>query len=270
MSATGAGADEPIERFLDEVMAAGRGLPPRELRTLLAETEAHLRDDAARRGADGIDPHAAATAAVAAFGPADALTRAERHRVRVPLPAVAASTLWSAVLLAGIGAVAVGLSGVVAAVLRVAGGARFVVDVAPGQRLSASDCARWLGQHPGAGSCHAAAVADWIGEVVWYRLAAGVLGVALLASWALARRVRPGAGRLLPPTVRDTVAVTAFAGATVYSLGRGVDLGVVASGNGSGQWYSAGLVAAVGAAWFGVRLVRRLRVPGAAEPLPAG
>ena len=70
MSATDAGADEPIERFLDEVVAAGRGLPPRELRTLLAETEAHLRDDAARRGADGTDPHAAATAAVAAFGPA--------------------------------------------------------------------------------------------------------------------------------------------------------------------------------------------------------
>lgn len=270
MRSARAGADEPIERFLDEVLTAGRGLPARDLRALLAETEAHLRDDAEQRRAGGTDPYAAAVAAVAAFGPADALTRAERHRVRVPLPVLAGSTLSTAVLLAGVGAVAVGVSGLVAAVLRVAGGTRFVVDVAPGQQLSAADCARWLGQQPGAPSCHAAAVADWIGEVIWYRVAAGVLGLALLVAWSLARRVRPGVGRLLPPTVRDTVAATAFTGAAVYGLGRGVDLGLVASGHGSGQWYSAGLVAAAGAAWFGARLVRRVRLAGTPESLPAG
>jgi hypothetical protein len=181
----------------------------------------------------------------------------------VPLPVLAARTLSSAVLLGGIGAVAVGLSGLVAGLLRLAAGARFVVDVAPGQRLAASDCARWLHQDPGAASCRAAAANDWMGEVVWYRLAAGVLGALVLAAWATARRRRGARTGLLPAPVRDTVAATAFTAAAVVTLGRGVDLGVIASGHGSGQWYSAGLVAAAGAAWFAARLVRELRASAA-------
>jgi hypothetical protein len=76
--------------------------------------------------------------------------------------------------------VAVGVSGVIAAVIgRIAGAAK-VVDERPGQVLSAADCARWLAGDPGALSCHDAAVADWVDEVVGYRL---VLGMSVSLPW---------------------------------------------------------------------------------------
>ena len=70
---------------------------------------------------------------MARFGPAARLAAAEDVRDRTPYRVLAGRVLSSAVLLGGIGAVAVGLSGLVAAVLRLIGGARFVVDSAPGQ-----------------------------------------------------------------------------------------------------------------------------------------
>ena len=190
-------------------------------------------------------------------------------RTRTPYRILAGQVLTSAVLLGGIGAVAVGLSGLLAEVFRLIGGARFVVDTAPGQALAPGDCARWLSLDRAAGNCHDAAVADWINEVVWYRVALGVLGLmAIGAYWLLRRRVARIS--LLPRPICDTVAVTLFSAAALWTAGMGVDLVIIDSGHGSGQWFSAALVAGSAGAIFGVRLVRSLRVDeGAAGLVPA-
>jgi len=143
-----------------------------------------------------------------------------------------------------------------------------VVDVRPGQVLSAADCARWLAGDPGAVSCHDAAVADWVDEVVGYRLVLGMFGVLALVVLLLLRRRWLPRGRwvMLPATVGDTLAVTLFAIGGLWAVLLGVDAVVVNSGNGSGQWFSAVPVALAALAVFSVRLIHDLRVPGAAPP----
>jgi len=139
-----------------------------------------------------------------------------------------------------------------------------VVDVRPGQVLSAADCARWLAGDPGAVSCHDAAVADWVDEVVGYRLVLGMFGVLALVVLLLLRRRWLPRGRwvMLPATVGDTLAVTLFAIGGLWAVLLGVDAVVVNSGNGSGQWFSAVPVALAALAVFSVRLIHDLRVPG--------
>jgi hypothetical protein len=245
----------PIEDYLDELVAALAGRPPRELRYLVAEAEAHLRDDADAAVARGVPRLRAESDAVARFGPASPLAEAERARSRPSARAVLADLMRSAVLLAGIGAVAVGISGVLAAAIRLVGGSRALVDVAPGRVLNASDCARWLAANPGAADCRSAAVADWADETVFYRLAVGVLGILVLLAY---RRLRRGHRPLSSiAVVRDAVGHTAFALGAVVTLGLGIDN--LVNGGGAGQWLSAAPVALAGAAVFAVLLLRDLR-----------
>jgi hypothetical protein len=62
--------DSPIERYLDELVAGLSQASPRNLRYLLAEVEAHLREDAQAGTAVGRSTFEAETAAVRRFGPA--------------------------------------------------------------------------------------------------------------------------------------------------------------------------------------------------------
>lgn len=252
--------DSPIENYLDDLVAAMTTRRPRELRNLLAETEAHLRDDAEAAVARGGTPQAAEAQAVASFGPVRELVVAEQRQATT-LRTVLRQTLSTAVLLGAIGALAVGLSGVLAEVIRLFGGARSLAGVAPDRVLSASDCARWLAANPAAHGCREAAVADWASEAVSYRIAVGVLGaLALLAfRWLRRRNLRHERATGLPPAVRDTIAFTLFAVAGVATLGLGVDALVISPGTGAGQWLSAAPVALAAAVIFGRRLVRELR-----------
>jgi hypothetical protein len=246
----------PVETYLDELVRAMTGRPPRELRVVLAEAEAHLYDDVDAAIAHGVPREQAERDAVARFGPAIDLALAERRRARPTLREILAQLVRAAVLLAGVGAVAVGISGLVAAVIRLVGGNQALVGVARDRVLSGSDCARWLAVYPHAGNCHAAAVADWADETVYYRLAAGVLGVLLLAGYrVLRRRARPPLPALR--TLRDAVGAAAFGLAAAYTLVTGINAAQV--GGGVGQWFSAAPVATVGAAVFGVLLLRDLR-----------
>jgi hypothetical protein len=154
----------------------------------------------------------------------------------------------------------------VAGLLALLAGSRFVVDLTPGEQLSALDCARWLSQNTSAADCHTAAVADWISEVVGYRLALGVLGALILLIRQLLTRTARRRGRaphLLPATVNDTVAATLFAVAGVWAAGMAVDMVAINGGRASGQWLSAAVVALLAAAVFIARLVRQLRRPSA-------
>jgi hypothetical protein len=157
--------------------------------------------------------------------------------------------------------VAVGVSGILAGLLGAFAGSRFLVDVAPGQALAASDCARWLAADPTASSCREAAVTDWAAETVAYRIVAGLVGIGLLLAYSWVRRRPVGRGRwsTLPDPVSNTVAVTLFGAAGLWMVALGVDAIAVSSGRGSGQWFSAAVVAVAAAAIFGRRLLRDLR-----------
>ena len=64
-------------------------------------------------------------------------------------------------------------------------------------------------------------------------------------------------GPTLLPIVSDTIAVTAFGAAGVWTLGMGIDAIVQSSAGGSGQWLSAAPIALVAATVYAVRLVRK-------------
>jgi hypothetical protein len=245
--------DSPIEDYLDELVTALAGRPPRELRAMLAEAEAHLRDDAEAAVARGIAPRDAETQAVMRFGPAEAVARAERQRARPSAAQVTAQLLRGALLLVGIGAIAIGLSGVVAAAIRFVFGERALVDVTPGQVLPAADCARWRALYTSAHSCRDAAVADWAEETVIYRVVFGVLGVLVLVAY---RRWLSRRGPRLPEllTIRDAVGMTAFSLAAIWTCALGFDRAL--NGGGAGQWFSATPIALTGAIGFAVLLAR--------------
>lgn len=258
--------DSPIEGYLDHLVAGLSGVSPRELRHLLAETEAHLRDDAEQATAAGKTQWQAEVDAVNRFGPVQAIVAATHARLVLPVGELARRVFTTALLLGGIGAVAVGVSGLLAAVIRLVGGTRALVDVPAGQVLSASDCARWLAADPGAHSCRDAALSDWAAETVGYRIALGVLGALVLMAVRVLRRhgSSPSRGATLPPVVSDTIAVTAFGATGCWTLGLGLDAIVGASAHGSGQWLSAATVALTAAAVFAGRLVRDLRLESTA------
>ena len=207
--------------------------------------------------------------AVARFGPARELVEAEHCRLATPLGALARAGATSAVLLGAIGALAVGASGLIALVIRLVAGSRVLVDVAPGQSLSASDCSRWLTADSHAASCRDAAVADWVNEIVGYRIVVGLLGAVVLAIFLVVRKrwTRRQRWATLPPAVSDTIAMTLFGAAGVWTLAMGIDAIVNAAGHGSGQWLSAAPVALGAAGVFGVRLIRDVRSPLGTPPM---
>jgi hypothetical protein len=244
-----------VEDYLDQLVRALAGRPPRELRAVLAEAEAHLYDEVEAATSRGVPREQAERDAVARFGPAADLAVAERRRGQLTMRELLGQLTRAGVLLAGVGAAAVGMSGLIAAVIRLLGGDGALVGVARGRVLSGPDCARWLAAYPHAADCHAAAVADWADETVYYRLAAGVVGALVLLGYRVLRRARPPMPALL--TVRHAVGASAFGLAAAYTLVTGVD--ARRAGGGAGQWFSAAPVAAVAAVIFGVLLLRDLR-----------
>jgi hypothetical protein len=249
--------DGPIDAYLDQLLGEPSTRRPRELRRLLAEAEAHLRDDAAAAESEGASPAEAERLAVARFGSSHDLAAADAARLR-PLSAVVRQCLVSGLLLGGIGGLAVGASGLVAAVIREVAGSRALVDVGSGQLLSAKDCTRWLALDPAAQTCHQAAVTDWADETVFYRLALGLVGALCVLAYYWFRR-RASAGEVLPTAVTDTLAVALFGAAALGTLVLGLNAMLTSSGHGSGQWLSATPVALALAVVFGTRLLEDLR-----------
>ena len=255
--------NDPIDAYLDELVSRLSTRRPRELRSMLAEVEAHLRDRADAGVAEGLSPADAEADAVARFGPVEAIAAAERKTWRTPAGVLARQFLNSALLLGAIAAVAVGLSGLLALAVRAVSSAHFLVNSPTPSDLTPGNCARWLGTtaaNPVGPGCQRAAVRDWVAEVIGYRIAVGVLGLTLLGVVLLLRR-RRGDLALLPAQVRDTIAAGAFAVAGVWLLATGIDALVVSHANGAGQWLSAAPVALGAAAVFSTRLLRHLRDP---------
>ncbi len=254
-----ASAGSAVEDYLDHLLVAAPG-PPRQVRALLAEVEAHLRDATAEGLAHGLSLAQAESQAVARFGSVRLVATAEARRQQVPLSALIRQIVASGVLLGAVAGIAIGISGIVTAIMGALGGSTFIVNISPATHLAPSDCARWLSQNPAAHSCYQAALSDWAAEVVGFRLVAGVAGLFALAAYFFLRR-RWSRARLfgtLPPAVVDTVAATLFALSGAWTLGLGIDSLVIGT-NGAGQWLGAAPVALALAGYYGLRLVGDLR-----------
>jgi len=226
-----------VERYLDQLYVALR-TRPREARTILAEAEDHLREAVSDGLAAGLTQPEAEEQAVSSFGSVRAVVRAHDARLRrLPAIAVLRDVLMAAWRLGAVGLVAVGASGLVAWVMNAAFGRPFVGG-APGPiRYPAAACQHWLALWPHAQSCSQAAMLENSGDAVSLRLAAGVLGLAALAAYHLARR---RSRDLLPDTFTPTVAMTLFGAAALGLAGLSVDNTVLGMRSGLGTAAGAG------------------------------
>jgi hypothetical protein len=148
--------------------------------------------------AQGYAPFEAEAEAVRRYGPAPELARAHiriapRDLVR-PL-----------VGLSAIGLIAVGVSGVVAEIMGHLWGAVFVSGDLTGTTYTSSRCDDFTHMFPGRSCLEAAAMDHW-GEVVQFRVLAGIVGLIAL----LAYRQLRGTGTPLPRGIVSGVALAAF------------------------------------------------------------
>jgi hypothetical protein len=177
---------------------------------------------------------------------------------RIPARLLARQLSSAFLWLAAIGLIAIGVSGVVSAAFGAAFGKDFVAADQPGVVYSADRCAEFMEYAPGASSCREAATIHHYGEIVDDRVAAGVLGLLALGSYALARRRGWTRTPDLPAAFISTVGATAFGVAAVALLGMSLNLLVVGERSSVGQYLSGGLVSAVVAAAFARSLLSTL------------
>lgn len=252
------GTGDPIEDYLDELLLRLH-LPPRDVRRLLAETEAHLRESAAGLQASGTTPQAAEREAVRRFGTAAEVAAAAGAARRPSVRSLAVHAVWAGVTLAGTGLVAVGVSGGLAALVNAVAGPGFVGALP--RTYPAATCAYYLGIHPGASSCAQAATWENSQDAVSLRLLAGLLGLLLLAvgwTWRRALLDDPTTAALRDGAAA-AIAALAFAAAAVGLVGVSVDLAVQHGSGGVGFYLTGGVTAAVAAALTAVWCRRRLR-----------
>jgi hypothetical protein len=249
-----------IEGYLDRLLGHLRG-SAHDVRRILAEAEEHLRDAAAELVAAGASEEEAQRRAIERFGDPRAVARRFSARLApVPPGAVAAELAGTAVLLGGVGLVAIGVSGLVAELLGRLLGPGFVAGDLPGVTYTPERCAEFLEYFPDAGGCERAAALHHWGEVVEYRVAAGVLGLLVLGAFLLwRRRARPPRYLgVLPDGFAATVATSLYGVAAAVLAVESLDALLVAGGDGAGQWLSGAAVALAMAVLYGVSLYRAM------------
>jgi hypothetical protein len=181
------------------------------------------------------------------------------ERTRVLLSArLLRQLVLAALLLGGIGLAAVGASGLVAGGMGMLFGKSFVSGDAPGVTYTPDRCADFFEYAPRARTCQEAATIHHFGEVVDYRVAAGVLGLLALGLWWLLRRSRREVPELLPEGLVAGAGTAMFGAATAVLLLESIGLLAFGQGAGAGQYLSGALVALVMAAAFALSLYRAL------------
>jgi hypothetical protein len=243
-----------IDEYLD-LLADSLQTSPRRTRRILAETEDHLRSASRALIERGIDPEAAEDEAIARFGTVEAMAHGFNRQNQLSLlPRLEAITVPLLSLLA-VGLIAIGASGLLAFGISTIAGKEYVAGDQPGVTYTAARCTDFLEYHPEAPDCATAATRHHFDEVVAYRIAAGILGLAALAAYFVARRVLkpsrlPG---LFAPTIGTTLFGLAGAGFTVVALGQ-----TLTDSNGAGSYLSAGLVAGLVALIYAMKLIPQL------------
>ncbi len=248
---------DPIEAYLDRLLVELSGRA-RHVRRILTEVDDHLHDAVDEGVAEGLSIEDARQRALARFGsPATVARRFTSGAGRlVPVP-VLSQLLLAFALLAGVGLVGVGASGALAMGMGTAFGKHMVAGDVGGVTYTPARCADYFEYHPEARSCGAAATAHHYDETVEYRLAAGVLGLVMLAGLFVVRRSRvvarfvplgDGVG-LLPDGFVTTAGAAVFGCAAAVLLVSGLAQ-LPGGGGGAGADLSGGIVAAVIAAVF--------------------
>jgi hypothetical protein len=159
--------------------------------------------------------------------------------------------------MAVVGLIAIGISGAIAGGMGAAFGTSFVSGDSKHISYTQARCADFFEYEPQAHSCEEAATLHHYGEVVDYRLAAGVLGLfALVAYVWLRRRVR--GSRTLPPEFEPTVGATLYGAATLVLLASSLTGLVIGETQGAGQSLSGAIVALALAGYYGYSVYRAL------------
>lgn len=173
-------------------------------------------------------------------------------------PALRDQLLCSLTLLAGVGLVAIGLSGLLAQIFGWIAGERFVSGDRFGVTYTPERCADYFEYFPDAKDCAAAATLHHFGEEVEYRVAAGLLGLLLLGGLALVRRrARHSAEpRVLPESFVPTVGATLFGFGALALLATSLANVAGRETAGLGAPLSGGLVSLVVFAAYARRLPR--------------
>lgn len=265
-AAAGDGQDsDPVEHYLDE-LADRLPVRGRALRRILAEAQDHLDATRAAHVRAGMDEDRAGRRAVADYGDVHVVVRSMTRGGGPLTAALVRQTVLALLLVAGIGLVAIGVSGAVAWGAGRTVGQAFVAGDAPGVVYTADRCTEYHQLAPQEQTCAAAAVAHHFDEVVGYRLDAGVLGVLALAVWwVIARWRRHGRdGRapsydVLPAGFVATIGAALFGLAALMLPAGMVELVATGADHGAGALLSAGSVAAVAFVGFAAALVRTVR-----------
>jgi hypothetical protein len=245
-----------VEAYLSDLRARLE-LAPEEAELVVAEAEDHLRETAACGLATGMTEHEAQLAAISAFGSVTAVVRAHASRpagfIRGRTPAAILGDLilagWK---LAGIGLITVGISGLVVLLMNIAVGRAFTGQAPAGVSFQKADCAYWMSLWPGAHTCATAHMLEASSDAFVLRVAAGVMGAALLVLYSIVRYVQRR---------RERGPVVVLAGyfpllaAGVFSFGAfGLALAELTGftiTQGPGTYLSGAIVAAAAAAWHG-------------------
>jgi len=256
---------DPIDDYLDALLLRLLDDPSRHgddvaaIRRAVAESEDHLRETQWAAMADGAGDVAAAQLAVDRFGPvndvAGRFRRSGTRRSDLTSGAVV-RTLW---LVTGIGLVAIGISGLVADAFGAFWSTSFVAGDFPGVTYTAARCAQYAQLAPGYATCEQAATAHHFGEVVQYRVAAGVLGLLVLLAyrgWVALQRRRGRSTALVPVTLVGAGGAALFGVAAAALLLNSVGQEARGMSSGSGAYLSAGLVSLLMASGFALVLVR--------------
>jgi hypothetical protein len=248
-----AGADDPVEAYLDELLVALRA-EPRRARHTVAEIEAHLLDSAAGLRAGGLGEREARAAAVARMGPVAGI--AGSRPTRWLTTAVRRRLTLTSLLVGGAGGVALGVAGLLALAVRAVWGASAIATPFPVGSYTAADCARWQRAYPALPDCVTAMTADHAADLERNLLAGAVLGLLALAArgW-LRRRWRDVPGR---PMADHLAGALLAALAALGLLAVGIDAELTTHGSGAGAPFSIATAAALAAAFLALR-ARALR-----------
>jgi hypothetical protein len=184
----------------------------------------------------------------------------ERAGALVRLPGPVVRRLVESLLgLGAAGLLAIGVSGIVAYGMGTAFGKSFVAGDQAGVTYTADRCREYLEYEPHARDCAQAAVFHHYGEVVGYRLDAGILGLIALGVWWFIRRGRRTDREPLPDGFAATIGVSLTALAAALLLATGLAAIVFQHSRGAGDPLSGGIVSLALACWFARSLYGVLR-----------
>jgi len=165
-----------------------------------------------------------------------------------------------AVRLAATGLLAIGVSGAIAGGMGLTFGKGFVAGDPSAITYTKARCADYFEYEPSARTCEQAATLHHYGEVVFYRLAAGLLGLMVLGAYLWARRRWAWVSErgALPEGFEATVGATLFGLAALLLLGQSASQLAVGETAGAGAYVSAGVVSLTVAGAFAWSLYRSL------------